>query len=94
MASRITAAGKATVMIMMDAGQVLAQGLEAAETWEGCTPGSPEERAAAETATGALVLLNSYMEAGVPLPIGWVRAQVQASAALPGWSSGAMMAPL
>jgi len=78
-------------MTMMDAGEVLAAGLEAAQTWEGCSPGSPEERAAAETATGALVLLNSYMTQGVPLPIAWLRAQVQVSASLPGWSSGAMM---
>jgi len=37
------------------------------------------------------VLLNSYMTQGVPLPIAWLRAQVQVSASLPGWSSGAMM---
>jgi hypothetical protein len=79
------------MMTMMDAGQVLAAGLQAAAKWEGCKPGSPEERAAAETATGALVLLNSYMEQGVPIPLAWVRAQAQCSAALPGWSSGAMM---
>jgi hypothetical protein len=78
-------------MTMMDAGEVLAQGLAAAEKWEGTRPGSPEERAAAEKATGALVLLNSYMEAGVPIPLTWVKAQAQATAALPGWSSGAMM---
>lgn len=78
-------------MTMMDAGQVLAQGLEAAEKWEGCIPGSPEEQEAAERATGALILLNSYMTQGVPLPLDWVRAQAQIAASLPGWTSGSMM---
>ena len=78
---------------MMDAGEVLETGLQAARRWEAARPGSDEERALAEQATGALILLNSYMEQGVPLPLSWVRAQVQVSAALPGWNSGAMMTP-
>lgn len=77
-------------MTMMDAGEVLAAGLEAAEKWEGATRGSQEEFAAAEAATGALILLNSYMNAGVPLPLAWVRAQAQLNATMPGWTSGAM----
>jgi hypothetical protein len=76
------------VMTMMDPGEVLARGLAAAEKWEGATRGSPEELAAAEAATGALVLLNSYLESGAPLPLVWVPGQVRSGMAIGGWSSG------
>jgi hypothetical protein len=76
------------VMTMMDVGAVLAAGLEAAEKWEGCTRGSPEEQACAERATGALVLLNSYLESGAPIPLAWLPGQARPGMSLSGWASG------
>jgi hypothetical protein len=75
-------------MTMMDVGAVLAAGLEAAEKWEGCTRGSPEEQAYAEQATGALILLNSYLTGGAPIPLSWLPGQVRPGMGLGGWASG------
>ena len=75
-------------MTMMDVGAVLAAGLEAAEKWEGCKRGSPEEAAAAERATGALILLNSYLEGGAPMPLAWLPGQNRPGMQLTSWNSG------
>lgn len=58
----------------MDAGRLLWQGLRAAEEWEQAQPGSPEERAAAETATSSLLGLHITLSQGGRLPEPWIKA--------------------
>jgi hypothetical protein len=73
--------------MIMDTGKVLADGLDAARAWEGASPGSPAERAAAEKATGALVLLHAALSRGGLLPQPWEHALAQPL--IGGWASGA-----
>jgi hypothetical protein len=75
--------------MIKDTGGLLERGLDAARAWEGAKPGSAEERAAAEQATGALVLLDAALSRGGILPPPWEHALAQPL--LGGWSSGAMV---
>jgi hypothetical protein len=58
-----------------DTTELLHRALEAAEQWEGAPAGSPEERAAAETATGSLTELHEELRRGGHLPAAWCNAQ-------------------
>lgn len=62
---------------MADTGRLLWQGLRAAERWHDAPEGSAAERAAAETATGSLILLHRELAAGGPLPEPWASAQAR-----------------
>ena len=58
-----------------DTTAILHRALEAAEQWEAARWGSPEQYAAAETATGMIVLLHRELHEGGPLPAAWCNAQ-------------------
>lgn len=59
----------------VDIGHVLQSGLDAAQRWEAVPPDSRDAAEAAETATGALVLINAYLERGGALPVTWAAAR-------------------
>lgn len=73
---------------MIDTGRLLWQGLRAAEAWESAPAGSAEERAAAETATGALLGIHAALSQGDRLPEPWIKALPPS---IGGFSSGAQL---
>jgi hypothetical protein len=75
-------------MAETDAGRLLWRGLQAAQDWENAPAGSAEERAAAETATSALLGLHTALSQGARLPEPWIKARPPS---VGGYSSGAMI---
>lgn len=61
---------------------MLGRALHAAETWEDAPAGSAEERAAAETATGMIVLLHHELHEGGQLPAAWCNARPPAAGSM------------
>ena len=59
-------------MVLADPDTVLERGLVAAREWERATTTPAGQRAAGETVTGVIVLLDAHFRDGGPLPSRWV----------------------
>jgi hypothetical protein len=70
-----------------DTTALLHRALEAAEEWESAPIGSTAQYAAAEIATGAIVLLHHELHEGGHLPAAWCNAQPPVSTHISGSGS-------